>query len=53
MPVGLSCLAECLVRTRYDVSRGYAKWLPGALLGQDLEGRHVTGVPQARAAEET
>ena len=24
---------------RYDVSRGYAKWVPGTLLGHDLEGR--------------
>ena len=24
--------------SRYDVSRGYAKWVPGTLLGQDLEG---------------
>ncbi|CAK9089268.1 unnamed protein product [Durusdinium trenchii] len=28
----------------YDVSRGYAKWLPGALLGQDLEGIWHTGI---------
>lgn len=28
----------------YDVSRGYAKWVPGKLLGQDLEGIWHTGV---------
>ena len=26
---------------RYDVSRGYAKWVPGTLLGHDLEGRSI------------
>jgi len=28
----------------YDVSRGYAKWVPGTLLGHDLEGIWHTGV---------
>lgn len=28
----------CHKQLRYDVSRGYAKWVPGTLLGHDLEG---------------
>lgn len=36
---------------RYDVSRGYAKWVPGTLLGHDLEGRSILQRSSSRSAD--